>query len=165
MNNTGTLNTPKKHKILFVCLGNICRSPAAQGVFQSIVDSEGRSADFDVDSAGTYSGHQGQLPDRRMREAAARRGYQLTHRARPVGMMDFLDSDIIVAMDDANYEDLMHLAPSVEDSRKVVKMADYLTTHSISYIPDPYYMGAEGFELVLDLLEEACKNLYNSLSK
>ena len=132
-----------KHKILFVCLGNICRSPAAQGVFQSIV----------------------QLPDRRMREAAARRGYMLTHKARPVEMTDFLDSDVIVAMDDANYEDLMHLAPSVEDSRKVVKMADYLTTHSISYIPDPYYMGAEGFELVLDLLEEACRNLYNSLSE
>lgn len=100
-----------------------------------------------------------------MREAAARRGYMLTHKARPVEMTDFLDSDVIVAMDDANYEDLMHLAPSVEDSRKVVKMADYLTTHSISYIPDPYYMGAEGFELVLDLLEEACRNLYNSLSE
>ena len=126
-----------KHKILFVCLGNICRSPAAQGVFQSIVDSEGAAAGFEVDSAGTYSGHQGQLPDRRMREAAARRGYMLTHKARPVEMTDFLDSDVIVAMDDANYEDLMHLAPSVEDSRKVVKMADYLTTHSISYIPDP----------------------------
>lgn len=154
-----------KHKILFVCLGNICRSPAAQGVFQSIVDSEGAAAGFEVDSAGTYSGHQGQLPDRRMREAAARRGYMLTHKARPVEMTDFLDSDVIVAMDDANYEDLMHLAPSVEDSRKVVKMADYLTTHSISYIPDPYYMGAEGFELVLDLLEEACRNLYNSLSE
>lgn len=154
-----------KHKILFVCLGNICRSPAAQGVFQSIVDSEGATAGFEVDSAGTYSGHQGQLPDRRMREAAARRGYMLTHKARPVEMTDFLDSDVIVAMDDANYEDLMHLAPSVEDSRKVVKMADYLTTHSISYIPDPYYMGAEGFELVLDLLEEACRNLYNSLSE
>ena len=152
------MNINKKHKILFVCLGNICRSPAAQGVFQSIVDKEGAAARFEVDSAGTYSGHQGQLPDRRMREAASRRGYMLK-------MTDFLDSDVIVAMDDANYEDLMHLAPSVEDSRKVVKMAGYLTTHSISYIPDPYYMGSEGFELVLDLLEEACRNLYNSLSE
>lgn len=159
------MNINKKHKILFVCLGNICRSPAAQGVFQSIVDKEGAAARFEVDSAGTYSGHQGQLPDRRMREAASRRGYMLTHRARPVGMTDFPDYDVIVAMDDANYEDLMHLAPSVEDSRKVVKMAGYLTTHSISYIPDPYYMGSEGFELVLDLLEEACRNLYNSLSE
>lgn len=158
-------NSSTRHKIIFVCLGNICRSPAAQGVFQSIVDRDGRTVEFEVDSAGTYSGHQGQLPDRRMREAASRRGYLLTHRARPVAMMDFLEADVIVAMDDANYEDLMHLAPSVEDSRKVVKMAHYLTTHSISYIPDPYYMGAEGFELVLDLLEEACRNLYDSILK
>ena len=152
-----------KHKVLFVCLGNICRSPAAQGIFQAITDREGASEFFHVDSAGTYSGHQGQLPDRRMRNAAQMRGYSLTHRARPVGMTDFLDFDVIVAMDDSNFGDLMHLAPSVEASRKIVRMADYLTTHSISYIPDPYYMGADGFELVLDLLEEACSNLYASL--
>lgn len=139
------------------------RSPAAQGVFQAIVDKEGRTSEFLIDSAGTYSGHRGQLPDRRMRNAASRRGYTLTHHARPVEMTDFLDFDIIVAMDDSNYEDLMHLAPSVESSRKIVRMASYLTTHSISYVPDPYYMGAEGFELVLDLLEEACRNLFDSI--
>lgn len=128
-----------RHRVLFVCLGNICRSPAAQGVFQSIVDAEGAGELFSVDSAGTYSGHEGQLPDRRMREAAARRGYTLTHRARPVDMTDFLENDVIVAMDDSNYADLMHLAPSVESSRKVVRMAHYLKSHSISYVPDPYY--------------------------
>ena len=153
-----------RHRVLFVCLGNICRSPAAQGVFQSIVDAEGAGQLFSVDSAGTYSGHEGQLPDRRMREAAARRGYTLTHRARPVDMTDFLENDVIVAMDDSNYADLMHLAPSVESSRKVVRMAHYLKSHSISYVPDPYYMGRDGFELVLDLLEDACRNLYEELS-
>lgn len=77
--------------------------------------------------------------------------------------LDFLDFDLIIAMDDNNYSDLMHLAPSVESSRKVKRMAGYLTGHSISYIPDPYYMGRDGFELVLDLLENACGNLYRSL--
>ena len=154
-----------KYRILFVCLGNICRSPAAQGIFQSIVDSAGESAGFEVDSAGTYSGHQGDLPDRRMREAAASRGYVLSHRARPVTSMDFLDFDLIVAMDDNNYADLMHLAPSVESSRKIKRMAGYLTGHSISYIPDPYYMGRDGFELVLDLLENACTNLFRSITE
>jgi protein-tyrosine phosphatase len=79
--------------------------------------------------------------------------------------MDFLDFDMIIAMDDQNYEDLMHLAPSVEATHKIKKMASYLTTHKISYIPDPYYMGTEGFTLVLDLLEEGCRNLYEEIVK
>lgn len=157
------MNINKKYKILFVCLGNICRSPAAQGIFESIVRANGSGEYFEVDSAGLYSGHRGQLPDDRMRRAAAARGYVLDHRARPVTQSDFLDFDIVAAMDDRNYEDLMHLAPSVEDSRKIKRMADYLTSHGISYIPDPYYMGHDGFELVLDLLEEACSNLYRSI--
>ena len=152
----------KRYRVLFVCLGNICRSPAAHGVFQSIVDANGASDRFYVDSAGTYGGHQGQLPDARMRKAAIKRGYALTHRARQVSSMDFLDFDMVIAMDDSNYQDLMHLAPSVEDSRKIKRMADFITGHSMSYIPDPYFMGQEGFELVLDLLEDACGNLFRS---
>ena len=127
----------EKYRVLFVCLGNICRSPAAQGIFESVVAARGASDRFEADSAGIYSGHQGQLPDRRMRSAAAERGYDLVHRARPVSSMDFLDFDLVIAMDDENYEDL---------------------------IPDPYYMGRDGFELVLDLLEEACTNLYLSIA-
>lgn len=153
----------EKYRILFVCLGNICRSPAAQGVFESVIAAAGDSDSFTVDSAGLYSGHRDQLPDPRMRKAASARGYELTHRARPVSSLDFMDFDLVVAMDDQNYEDLMHLAPSVEDSRKIKRMASWLTTHDISYIPDPYYMGADGFELVLDLLEEACANLYSGI--
>jgi protein-tyrosine phosphatase len=98
-----------------------------------------------------------------MRTAALYRGFAVTHTARQVRAVDFLDFDLVIAMDDQNYEDLMHLAPSVEDSHKIKRMADYLTTHRISYIPDPYYMGAEGFSHVLDLLEEACANLLDSL--
>ena len=154
-----------KYKVLFVCLGNICRSPAAQGIFEHVVRENGMQDRFVVDSAGTYSGHRGELPDRRMRTAALYRGFALTHKARPVSGLDFLDFDYIIAMDDQNYEDLMHLAPSVEDSHKIVRMASYLTEHKISYIPDPYYMGSEGFSLVLDLLEEGCRNLYESIVK
>ena len=154
-----------KYKVLFVCLGNICRSPAAQGIFEHVVRENGMQDRFVVDSAGTYSGHRGELPDRRMRTAALYRGFALTHKARPVSGLDFLDFDYIIAMDDQNYEDLMRIAPSVEASRKIRRMAEFLTTHKISYIPDPYYMGVEGFSHVLDLLEEACANLLDTLKK
>ena len=165
MENHNDLNTNKKYKVLFVCLGNICRSPAAQGIFEHIVRENAAEDRIEADSAGTYGGHRGELPDRRMRNAALYRGYALTHRSRPVSSLDFPDYDLIVAMDDQNYEDLMHLAPYVEDTHKIVRMASYLSTHSISYIPDPYYMGSEGFNLVLDLLEEGCGNLFNSIMK
>ena len=158
-----TLNN--KYKVLFVCLGNICRSPAAHGIFEHIVRENGMQDKIVADSAGTYGGHRGELPDKRMRHAALYRGYALTHKSRPVSSLDLLDFDLVIAMDDQNYEDLMHLAPSVEDSRKIRKMADFLTTHKISYIPDPYYMGTEGFTLVLDLLEDGCEGLMTQIKK
>ena len=154
-----------KYKVLFVCLGNICRSPAAQGIFEHYVREGGLQDRIEADSAGTYSGHRGELPDRRMRTAALYRGFALTHKARPVSGLDFLDFDLIVAMDDQNYEDLMHLAPSVEATHKIRKMAGFLKDHKMTYIPDPYYMGVEGFSLVLDLLEDGCRNLLESIRK
>ena len=154
-----------KFKVLFVCLGNICRSPAAQGIFEHIVRENGMQNRIEADSAGTYSGHRGELPDRRMRTAALYRGFALTHKARPVSSLDFLDFDMIVAMDDQNYEDLMRLAPSVEATHKIRRMASFLKQRQMSYIPDPYYMGAEGFCLVLDLLEEGCQNLFDEITK
>ena len=163
MNNHNDLNINNKYKVLFVCLGNICRSPAAQGIFEHIVRENGMQDRIEADSAGTYGGHRGELPDRRMRNAAMYRGYGLTHRSRQVSGLDFLDFDLIIAMDDQNYEDLMHLAPSVEATHKIKRMASYLTTHKITYIPDPYYMGLDGFGLVLDLLEEGCGNLFNEI--
>ena len=163
MNNHNDLNINNKYKVLFVCLGNICRSPAAQGILEHIVRENGMQDMIEVDSAGTYSGHRGELPDRRMRTAALYRGFALTHKARPVSSLDFLDFDLIVAMDDQNYEDLMHLAPSVEATHKVHRMAEFLKDRQMSYIPDPYYMGADGFRLVLDLLEDGCGNLYDKI--
>ena len=165
MNTPNDLNINDKYKVLFVCLGNICRSPAAQGIFEHIVRENGMGDRIGADSAGTYGGHKGELPDRRMRNAAMYRGYGLTHRSRQVSGLDFLDFDLIIAMDDHNYEDLMHLAPSVEATHKIRRMSSYLKDRQMSYIPDPYYMGVEGFGLVLDLLEDRCRNLYDTIVK
>lgn len=150
--------------ILFVCLGNICRSPAAEGVMQALVDEEGAAARFTIDSAGTGNYHIGDLPDRRMRIHARRRGYELTHRCRQVRAYDFDDFDIIVAMDASNERNLRRIAPSPEAEAKIVQMAEFVDIASrYDHIPDPYYEGAEGFELVLDLLQSACRNLYDAL--
>ena len=101
-----------KTRILFVCLGNICRSPAADGIMHDLVEKQGVADRFTIDSAGTYGGHRGELPDPRMRSAASRRGYALTHRARQVSEADFDRFDMIVGMDDMNYETLYRMAPS-----------------------------------------------------
>ncbi|MCH5232583.1 MAG: low molecular weight phosphotyrosine protein phosphatase [Muribaculaceae bacterium] len=155
-----------KKRILFVCLGNICRSPAAEGIMNHLIEQEKLTAEFKIDSAGLYGGHAGELPDRRMRIHASKRGYDLTHRSRPVKPSDFDDCDVIVAMDNNNYSSLKNLAPTIEAEKKIVRMIDYI--HSFPYqhsVPDPYYEGAEGFELVLDMLEEGCRNLLESLKE
>lgn len=146
-----------KTRILFVCLGNICRSPAAEGVMCSLIEREGLGGRIEVDSAGTYGGHAGDLPDERMRRAARRRGYELTHRARMLREEDFERFDLIVVMDDNNYEAAHRLAPSREAAEKIARMADFCSSHpDRTYVPDPYYEGREGFELVLDMLEDGC---------
>ena len=153
------------HKVLFVCLGNICRSPAADGIMHAIVESKGESPLWDIDSAGTGRYHIGDLPDRRMRLHARQRGYELTHRARQVTEADFDRYDLIIGMDGANVADLRRLAPTPEAQAKVHAMAEYFSPRALyDYVPDPYYEGAEGFELVLDLLEDACANLYTTLT-
>ncbi len=157
----------KSHiKVLFVCLGNICRSPAAEGVMRDIVRQAGAEARWTIDSAGTGNYHIGDLPDNRMRIHARRRGYELTHRCRQVRVSDFDEFDIIVAMDASNERNLRQLAPTVEAADKVVQMAYWVDmAMRYDYIPDPYYEGAEGFELVLDLLQNACQNLYDDVTK
>ena len=153
-----------KYSILFVCLGNICRSPAAQAVMQRMVDERGLTDRFFIDSAGIGGWHIGDLPDKRMRVHARPRGYELTHRARKVQTVDFEDFDLIVGMDAANVDDLCHLAATPDQERKVVMMGDYIRQYpNYDYVPDPYYEGSEGFELVLDLLEDACDHLLNRI--
>ena len=153
-----------KQRILFVCLGNICRSPAAEAMFQMLVDREGLNDSIVVDSAGTYGGHAGERSDVRMRRAAAARGIEMTHRARQVKEVDFENFDRIIAMDDNNYEALFRLAPDRDAQNKIFRFREYLRRHNDwSYIPDPYYEGHEGFELVLDLLEDGCATLLEEL--
>ena len=154
------LQTKGKTKILFVCLGNICRSSSAEGVMKQLIEQAGREDEFIIDSAGILSYHQGELPDSRMRAHAARRGYDLTQVSRPVCTDDFYDFDLIIGMDDRNIDDLKDRAPSVEAWKKIHRMTEYCTkfTHA-DHVPDPYYGGAEGFEYVLDVLEDACAGL------
>lgn len=152
-------------KILFVCLGNICRSPMAEGVMLRLIQEAGLEEEFEIDSAGTAAYHEGELADSRMRSHAARRGYQLTHRSRPVTTEDFYHFDLIIGMDDQNISNLHHKAPSVETSRKIHRMTDYCVNMEADHVPDPYYGGSSGFEFVIDLLEDACKGLLGSFSK
>ena len=158
------MKKPSKYSVLFICLGNICRSPAAQAVMQAMVDERGLTDRFFIDSAGIGGWHIGDLPDKRMRVHARPRGYELTHRARKVNSADFEDFDLIVGMDAGNVDDLRSLAATIEQERKVVMMGDYIRQYpNYDYVPDPYYEGSEGFELVLDLLEDSCDNLLNRI--
>ena len=154
-----------KQKILFVCLGNICRSPAAEGIFRQMAERGGLADRFTADSAGTYGGHAGELPDRRMRAAASRRGYELAHRSRKLTEDDFRNFDMIVVMDDSNYERASRTAPDTESIGRLHRMTDFSSKHVWDHIPDPYYEGAEGFELVLDLLEDAIEGLLRHLTE
>ena len=155
-----------KQKILFVCLGNICRSSAADERLRQQATERGLSDTMTIDSAGTYGGHAGELPDPRMRAAGKKRGYNFTHRSRRVRSEDFDRFDLLLAMDDSVYESLSRLAPSVEALQKLERMADYIPAHfGYDYVPDPYYEGADGFELVLDMLEEGCAVLLDRLTK
>ena len=152
-------------KILFVCLGNICRSSSAEEIMRTFVAREGLNTEIEVDSAGILSYHQGELPDERMRSHAIRRGYNLTHHSRPVCTDDFFEFDMIVGMDDRNIQDLRDKAPDLATEKKIVRMTDFCQKKVIDYVPDPYYGGAQGFENVLDILEDACEGLLATMKE
>lgn len=150
-------------KILFVCLGNICRSSTAHGIMLHLLNEAGLEEEFLIDSAGILNYHEGELPDSRMRAHAARRGYNLTHRSRPVQTDDFYNFDLIIGMDDRNMADLRDRAPSPEEEKKLCRMTSYCTRFNVDHVPDPYYGGVEGFEYAIDLLEDACNGLLAGL--
>lgn len=154
-----------KNRILFVCLGNICRSPAAEGIFKKLVTDNKKENLYTVDSAGTSGYHDGDLPDSRMREHASKRGYALTSRSRKIDLEDFLDFDYIITMDDSNFNNVLRMAPDLESRNKIYRMIDFCSDDKFDHIPDPYYQGADGFELVLDLLEDSCKTLFLKLEE
>ncbi|KAL2621582.1 hypothetical protein R1flu_001787 [Riccia fluitans] len=159
------------YAVLFVCLGNICRSPSAEAVFINAVKKRGMEANFKIDSAGTINYHEGNPADSRMRAAALRRGVKIESISRPVRPSDFKEFDIILAMDKQNREDLYRLHRGWKSKtelpdlapNKIQMMCDYCRSHDTKEVPDPYYGGPEGFEEVLNLLEDACEGLLDSL--
>lgn len=155
-----------KHTVLFICLGNICRSPAAEGIMKSLVEKEGMSDDFFIDSAAIGSWHIGQLPDSRMRKCGAEHGYRFDSHARQFQKSDFQHFNLIVVMDNENYRAITSMASSQADKDKVVRIADYLTHHrEYTTVPDPYYGDYSDFELVIELLEDACQGLLDSIKE
>ena len=152
-------------KILFVCMGNICRSPTAEGVFRHRLAAAGLEDAFEGDSAGTHSYHLGAPPDRRAQGAASRRGIDLSgFRARRVAEEDFQQFELVVAMDRDNLAELEALCPP-EYRDRLALMMDFARDRPESEVPDPYYGGSNGFEHVLDLLEEAVDGLLEHLSQ
>ena len=160
-----SVDAPKPKRLLFVCLGNICRSPAAHAVMEAMVAEAGLDDQIEVDSCGVGDWHVGQLPDSRMRRHGARRGYRVDHHARQFSAADFDRFDWIVGMDDRNCDKLRRLAPDEAARRKVLRMADFLQQHpDTDSIPDPYYGSTRDFELVVELLEDACEGLMQKTS-
>ncbi len=153
-----------KHTILFICLGNICRSPAAEGIMKSLVEKAGLGDKFYIDSAAIGSWHIGQLPDSRMRKCGAEHGYCFDSHARQFQKSDFDRFDTIVVMDNENFRAITSMASSQAEKDKVVRIADYLTEHrDYTIVPDPYYGDYSDFELVIELLEDACQGLLKEL--
>lgn len=150
--------------ILFVCLGNICRSAAAETIMLSQLRQAGLQHLARIDSAGILSYHQGEPADARMRAHAARHGYTITHLSRPVRQGDFFDFDLIIGMDASNIEDLREMAPSIETQRKIHLIAEYTSLPGVDCVPDPYYGGSEGFERTIHILEDACRGLIQHLT-
>ena len=154
-------------KILFVCLGNICRSPAAEGVFLNLLKKRDMSHLFVVDSAGTGSWHIGRPPDKRMQTAANRRGIELPSKARQITPNDVRDFDLILTMDEDNFQAVQQLARGTEsaDTVNIKPIMSFTRTYIETEVPDPYYGKETGFEHVLDMLEEACSSLLDELSR
>lgn len=150
-------------RILFVCLGNICRSPAAEGVLRTVATRAGLADRLHIASAGTASYHVGQPPDARMTAAASRRGHALNSRARHLHAADLDLYDLVLVMDEANRRDVLALASTDTARAKVRPFATFCRHPAATEIPDPYYGGPEGFDHVLDLLEDGCVNLLDHL--
>jgi len=156
----------KKISVLFVCLGNICRSPAAEAIFISLLKNNGLTDSFIVDSAGTGSWHIGKKADTRMRIAAERRNIDILSRARQITSNDFDEFNYILAMDDSNFRNIHDLKnrTSSTDFASIKKIQDFRSVFNEQEVPDPYFGGDEGFDYVLDILEDSVKGFFESIS-
>lgn len=154
-----------KISVLFVCMGNICRSPTGQGVFERLLAERGLEGRVQADSAGTHAYHVGEPPDRRAAAAAARRGIDLSRqRARRVRHEDFVHFDYVLAMDTSNLEDLSAICPDAH-AHKLFRLMDFAPEMVEQDVPDPYYGGPQGFEHVLDLVEAGVEGLIEDIRK
>ncbi len=150
-------------KILFVCMGNICRSPTAEGVFRQKVIDAGLQDRVYIDSAGTHAYHVGEPPDSRAQAAALKRGFDLSdQRARRVSPVDFEEFDYVIAMDSSNAADLHAICPPGQE-HKIKLFLEFGERFDVTEVPDPYYGGSTGFERVLDLIEDAAEGLLNEI--
>lgn len=147
------------YKLLFVCLGNICRSPAAENIMNHLIAEANLSDQIICESAGTASYHVGNPPDRRMVAAASQRRMKFLGEARQFQKLDFEKFDLILAMDQENYRDIISLDPAGKYRDKVRMMCDFCIHHNDKEVPDPYYGGSDGFNYVIDLLLDACQGL------
>ncbi|HEY9899476.1 MAG TPA: low molecular weight protein-tyrosine-phosphatase [Pantanalinema sp.] len=146
--------------VIFVCLGNICRSPLGEGIFRHLVTQAGLSERFEIDSAGTGNWHVGKPPHEGSLRVARDRGLDISlQRARQIQIEDLDDHDYVVAMDTRNFTDIRDLDPLRKTRAQVVRMMDFAPARGLSDVPDPYFGGPEGFDHVYDLVEEACKGL------
>lgn len=154
-----------KKKLLFVCLGNICRSPSAEAVMNACLKINHLSAEIECDSAGTGGWHVGNRADSRMMQHALQRDYHLTSIARQFdAKTDFDEFDLIFGMDSQNVSDIKDMARNQNDLNKIKAMTEYCSRYSnYKSVPDPYYGGSDGFELVLDILEDACDGLLKEI--
>jgi protein-tyrosine phosphatase len=153
-------------KVLFVCLGNICRSPLAEGIFKKKVKDAGLDKFITIDSAGTSRWHIDEPPDNRSKEIAFRNGIELEHLGRQISHSDLSDFDYIIAMDADNYEDIMRIRETRGNGKaEILLMRDYDDQQSGADIPDPYYGGPNGFQLVFDLLDESLSNFLDKIRK
>jgi len=152
-----------KHRLLFVCLGNICRSPMAEGVFRRVAAEQGVLDRFEVDSAGLGNWHVGQAPDNRAQEAAGNRGIDISGQsARQVTLKDFASFDLLLAMDSSNHDQLTQIAPRAARC-KIRRFLDFAPHTATKDVPDPFYGGSEGFDHALDLIEAAARGLLADL--
>lgn len=161
---TKQLQSAQQVAVLMVCMGNICRSPTAHGVLEKMVADAGLSGRVHVDSAGTHGYHVGEPPDERSQAHAAKRGYDLSgQRARQLTRRDFADYDLLLVMDDNNQQAARALCPPGSEHR-LHRLTDFCVTLQANEVPDPYYGGADGFEHVLDVVEDACTGVMRLLA-
>ena len=159
-----TAHTPQPYRILFVCLGNICRSPAAEIVFRKLVTDSGRALDFEIDSAGTIGHHEGSAPDSRMAATLRGKGYTISGTSRKIHSRDLEHFDLILTMDEENLSAVRELDPRGTHHGKIRPLVEFCADKIDIRVPDPYYGGQRGFDYVVRLLEDGCQGVLAHLA-